>query len=333
MKLRAIALFFFTCGLLTLCGCGLAPAGAAAGLVLLLISLGLAGCYRSTDSSDQYEIPDADPPDGESPDAGLPDAGLPDAGPPECGTGICPDQMTCVISQDNGPWCFPDADEDGLWDEEDNCPYLFNQEQQDADGDGFGDDCDLCDQDPNGPTCAEGEVCCHDPDGDGVPGRDVWPFLNQDRDNCPYIYNPDQADTDGDGWGDACDLCPEEFNPLSPCGDPCLDSDGDGVPDLDYCVTGRVDACPLTPSDNRNDTDGDGVDDVCDPDGVPPLQDGEGVYEARAGGLSPDGREEMRRRIVARLRTEGIIDEETAMAALSPKDGVIPTKMFDQNEA
>jgi Thrombospondin type 3 repeat len=37
-----------------------------------------------------------------------------------------------------------------------------------------------------------------DADGDGVPDR---------RDNCPQIGNPDQADVDGDGFGDACD-CP-----------------------------------------------------------------------------------------------------------------------------
>lgn len=35
-----------------------------------------------------------------------------------------------------------------------------------------------------------------DSDGDGIKNID---------DNCPGVYNPDQRDTDGDGFGDACD--------------------------------------------------------------------------------------------------------------------------------
>ena len=31
--------------------------------------------------------------------------------------------------------------------------------------------------------------------------------INNDEDNCPEIYNPDQTDIDGDGAGDACDIC------------------------------------------------------------------------------------------------------------------------------
>ncbi len=28
------------------------------------------------------------------------------------------------------------------------------------------------------------------------------------NDNCPYVHNADQTDTDADGVGDNCDLCP-----------------------------------------------------------------------------------------------------------------------------
>jgi hypothetical protein len=51
-----------------------------------------------------------------------------------------------------------------------------------------------------------------------------------DEDNCPDLFNDDQADADGDSIGDACDSCPR---------DPFNDEDADGV-------CGDVDACPGT---------------------------------------------------------------------------------------
>ena len=61
-----------------------------------------------------------------------------------------------------------DIDWDFTCDELDNCIDIFNFDQLDSDGDGFGNACD----------------------------------------NCSSIYNPDQIDGDGDGDGDACDSTP-----------------------------------------------------------------------------------------------------------------------------
>lgn len=81
-----------------------------------------------------------------------------------------------------------------------------------------------------------------DADGDYIPDA---------LDNCPNVQNPDQADADGDGIGDACPVY--------------ADFDGDGVPDKD-------DNCPNIATSNFADSDGDGIGDACDksPDGIEP---------------------------------------------------------------
>jgi hypothetical protein len=72
-----------------------------------------------------------------------------------------------------------------------------------------------------------------DSDGDGVPDT---------IDNCPFIANPDQIDTEGDGIGDACDT----------------DNDNDGDPDVTDCA-------PLNPTVYHGATEiCNGVDDDCD---------------------------------------------------------------------
>jgi hypothetical protein len=53
-----------------------------------------------------------------------------------------------------------------------------------------------CMLDGNEATCGDYEVCDPDPDGDG---------LYDSTDNCPLVYNPNQADCDGDWIGDVCD--------------------------------------------------------------------------------------------------------------------------------
>lgn len=79
-------------------------------------------------------------------------------------------------------------------------------------------------------------VSSPDPDGD-------YDGLDQDVDNCPFAYNPDQADADNDGQGDVCDN----------------DSDNDGV-DNDS------DNCPSYSNADQADADNDGIGDACDSD-------------------------------------------------------------------
>ncbi len=58
-----------------------------------------------------------------------------------------------------GSAACPDSDGDGVCDDVDNCPHVFNPDQHDKDGDGRGDACDVC------PGIADDGT---DSDGDGV---------------------------------------------------------------------------------------------------------------------------------------------------------------------
>jgi hypothetical protein len=101
-----------------------------------------------------------------------------------------------------------------------------------------------------------------DVDGDGIP---------DDTDNCVSIANQDQADSDNDGVGNACDSCPNDPSKVIPgicgCGVADTDSDNDGTPncndgcsdDLNKTQPG-VCGCGMT----ETDSDSDGTPDCID---------------------------------------------------------------------
>jgi len=201
-----------------------------------------------------------------------------------------------------------DDDDDGCPDEEDEAPRI---PAVDTDGDGRGDDCDLCagadesgdsdgdgtcddtDDDDDDDGCADGAdpaptEASEDLDGDGVPADcDRCPAgaagEDADGDGVPDVCDrcadgDDTVDTDGDGNPDDCDPClgdeaSGDLDRDGTCDDTDPDDDADGCPD-------DADSAPRVPSP---DSDGDGVADHCDrcpdaPDGED--ADGDGVPDA-----------------------------------------------------
>ncbi len=170
----------------------------------------------------------------------------------------------------------PDADGDGISDDDDRCPTVAEDRDgfEDGDGcpdpdndkDGIPDAADKCPneaEDRDGFQDADG---CPDPDNDkdGIPdATDKCPdkpeTVNdfEDEDGCPD-ESPPASDKDKDGIPDDTDECPEEpedkdgFEDADGC--PDLDNDKDGIPDA-------IDKCPLEPETINGVDDDDGCPD------------------------------------------------------------------------
>lgn len=146
-----------------------------------------------------------------------------------------------------------------------------------------------------------------DRDGDGVPDT---------ADNCPDVFNPvrpvdgdDQANADGDRWGDVCDPCPLNVG-LEGCEVvDRTDRDGDGV-------RNDLDNCPNDANEDQADRDTDDIGDVCDPCPDAPNPGGAAcpatIYDIKQGLLDEN----------TEVRVEGVVTaiDEASFFLQTPVD-------------
>ena len=115
---------------------------------------------------------------------------------------------------------YVDSDQDGLLDFEEDSdldlvvdPGETDSRRADTDGDGLTDFVEIYDThtdplgtDSDGDGTVDGRDSCNDMDRDGF-GSAAVSTASCRRDNCPFVYNPGQTDSDYDSLGEVCDPC------------------------------------------------------------------------------------------------------------------------------
>jgi hypothetical protein len=202
---------------------------------------------------------------------------------------------------------FEDADEDGIGDDDDECPELAEDKDgfEDNDGcpdfdnddDGVSDEDDRCPKELEDADEFQDEDGCPDPDNagdtipdvdDGCPGE-AGPKTGGPKPGCPIV------DSDKDGVLDSVDRCPSEpedldaFEDDDGCPDP--DTDGDGVADVeDECRDQAGQARPETqwhgcPSPDHDGDTFDDQEDQCadEPEDFDGVKDDDGCADPEPG--------------------------------------------------
>ncbi|MEM9291207.1 MAG: hypothetical protein AAGD01_05980 [Acidobacteriota bacterium] len=168
-------------------------------------------------------------------------------------------------SCDSGAFEARDSDGDGVTDVPDLCPMVADPSQDNADGDEFGDACDLCFGD-NDTGDSDGDAVCDDSDlcaGDDASGDTDTDGVCNDSDLC--AGDDASGDSDADGVCDDSDLCAgddasgdSDTDGVCDDSDLCAGDDASGDSDVDG-VCDNIDLCAGDDASGDSDTDG-----VCD---------------------------------------------------------------------